>query len=205
MPTLAPDLGSRHPPRSTASASTVSRPAPAPGKHPSYLAAPHYAPPPPAHSRAYRPRGAAYARALCSCGRHTRCCPAAPLFRGPYRLAVDDPHRGFRLPAQRDPHAQVQGFVQPLQGSIVLPPHKPAEHRAIRREVLGQEAPGATRAVQIEQRVEDLSQRIFALASAGMFRGQEAFNLLPLRVRQIRPVATALPGSALPIVLLTYS
>src|SRR5215213_3839751 len=79
-------------------------------------------------------------------------------FGGPHALAVDDASGRRGLPAGPLARRHDQLGVQYLPGSILPPAPEIAEHRALGRQLLGQEVPGAAGAQQIEDGVQDLAQ-----------------------------------------------
>jgi hypothetical protein len=79
----------------------------------------------------------------------------------PHRLGVDDRRRRGRSAASLDADPLAQHVVDAGQGAIGGPLGKPPVHRAGRREVVGQQPPGAARADQVADRVDDLAQRVF--------------------------------------------
>ena len=79
-------------------------------------------------------------------------------FGGPHALAVDDASGRRGLPAGLLARRHDQLGVQYLPGSILPPAPEIAEHRALGRQLLGQEVPGAAGAQQIEDGVQDLAQ-----------------------------------------------
>lgn len=79
-------------------------------------------------------------------------------FGGPHALAVDDASGRRGLPAGLLARRHDQLGVQDLPGSILPPAPEIAEHRALGRQLLGQEVPGAAGAQQIEDGVQDLAQ-----------------------------------------------
>src|SRR5215208_1057343 len=79
-------------------------------------------------------------------------------FGGPHALAVDDASGRRGLPAGLLARRHDQLGVQYLPGSVLPPAPEIAEHRALGRQLLGQEVPGAAGAQQIEDGVQDLAQ-----------------------------------------------
>src|SRR5215471_12997678 len=76
-----------------------------------------------------------------------------------------------------------------IQHTIALPPDKIAVHRAVRRKVLRQIAPLATGTQDIHHPVHGRPHVDPALATAGLGRRNQWFNIRPLVIRQIARVS----------------
>src|SRR5215207_9075072 len=82
----------------------------------------------------------------------------APPFSPFHALTVHDRRRGVRLLAGQLAGLFVESMVQTPQRAVTLPAHEVAVHGAARGQVLGQGAPLAPRAEDVEHRVEHLAQ-----------------------------------------------
>ena len=113
----------------------------------------------------------------------------APLFGALDALAIDDRGGGagfaFRLLAACD----VERLMNAIQHTIALPPDEVAVHRAVRRKVLRQIAPLATGTQDIHHPVHGRPHVDPALATAGLGRRNQRFNIRPLVIRQIARVS----------------
>jgi hypothetical protein len=82
---------------------------------------------------------------------------AAPFFGALDALAVNDDGGGASQLALTFADLLVEGKVHAVEHSVTLPPHKPAMHHAVRRQVLGQSPSLAGRAQDIENHVDNLA------------------------------------------------
>lgn len=92
-----------------------------------------------------------------------------------------------------------------LQRAIPGPEIEGAMHRALRRKVLRQVAPGAAGLQNVKQPVDDLSGIDLALASAPLRGRDQRRDQRPFRVRQITGIAQPAPGIPAPAIPLPTS
>ena len=115
-------------------------------------------------------------------------CVVTPLyttnFRRFYRRTVDDHCRWSRLSARRHPHLTHQGIVHAFPGSIVPPFPIIVVHRFPLGKVVGQMAPLATGAIEIQDRINDPAA-VDGLSSCWFRRGKMLFEQRPLNVGQV--------------------
>src|SRR5260221_13795411 len=74
------------------------------------------------------------------------------------RLAIDDGGAGSGLASDRSTHALAQDAVNALPGASPAPEAKRVEHRGPWALLTAQRAPGAARAQQVEDAVENAAQ-----------------------------------------------
>src|SRR6185437_16308704 len=90
------------------------------------------------------------------------------------RLAVDDRRRRLPWVTLGLPEVAPQLVVQPVEGAVLLPGAEVPVHAVPGREVVGQGAPLAAGAVDVEQGVDDLAPRVFGGSAARLGRRDEA-------------------------------
>src|SRR5262245_20179475 len=117
-------------------------------------------------------------------------------------LAVDDGPAGGVLFALEAAEVDPQDVVDLLEEALVPPGVEVVADQAPGREVVRQHPPGAARAGQVEQGVDDLPAGVGA-ASSGLaggppLRREEVLDVLPLHVGQVARVT--LSGAHTPIV-----
>jgi hypothetical protein len=101
------------------------------------------------------------------------------------RLAVDDPSTGLRITAQPYTETLAQDGVKALPGPIQLPGANIVIHCLPGRPLLRQEAPGPAAAHDVEDRVQNRTQRVNPGTSCRRRRRQERSDKLPFRTGQI--------------------
>jgi len=103
-------------------------------------------------------------------------------------LAVE--HRRGRL--GRAPclasHAVAEFVMNPLPGSVRLPPAEPVEHDRERRQVMRQRSPRAAVTGDVQNGVENLTLRVLRRTTGWGVLGNPSGDPSPLAVRQIRRV-----------------
>ena len=116
----------------------------------------------------------------------------AAAFRGFHRLAVD--HTGGRagLSALGPPRAHEQLVVDPVQRRLGAPSVEVLLDRALRRKVLRQHPPLATRARHVQDRVHHLAQVRRSRASQPFAWRQQRADHAPLRLGKIACIAQPL-------------
>jgi hypothetical protein len=108
------------------------------------------------------------------------------------RLRVDDPRRRLDvLAALLDPDPLAQRVVDAVDGAVLAPPVEVPVHGLPGREVLGQHPPRAARAVDVQDRVDDLALVMLGRAARrpGRRLGQQRLDQLPLPIGQVRRIA----------------
>lgn len=120
-------------------------------------------------------------------------------FVGLHALPVDDAGARRGRPTATFAIDHQQRMIQRLKHAAVPPGRKPAIDRALGWKVARQKPPGDASAHDVEDRVDDLSQRPGERPASPLRRRQQRRNQPPLRIRQIRFVsksrATMLPAS----------
>src|SRR3954454_9077414 len=120
--------------------------------------------------------------------------PRAAGFGGPHALAVDDAGRGRGLPPGLLARGHDQQGVERRPGSVLPQAPEVAEHRALGRELLRQEAPRTPGPQQVEDGVEHLAQIHLARPAEPARRGEVRREQRELGVRQVGGVARGRPG-----------
>jgi hypothetical protein len=110
-------------------------------------------------------------------------------FGGLDRLAVDDPGRRARLAAGGLARCHQQLMIDTPPGAVIAPSVEEPLHRGIGRELLGQQAPLATRGQQVEHGVDRLAQIGLARPPQEPWRRQVRLDQHPLVIGQIACVA----------------
>ena len=117
----------------------------------------------------------------------------APPFSPFHALAVHDGRRGAGLLAGQLAGLLVESMVEPPQRAVTLPAHEVVMHGAARGQVLGQGAPLAACAQDVEHRIEHLAQISPALPARPALRDvHEGAGQLPFCVGHVRGVPQAL-------------
>ena len=141
-----------------------------------------------------RRRCAAFDR-LPSCLHRSR---EAPFFRRLGALAVQDGGAGTLLATSGQSGLGPKSIVDSRPSAIQAPGTKVVVDRLAARKLVGQVAPGASRAQCIEDAVDDLAQVHLPRTSSRLGWRKQWLQRLPLRIRKIAGVRLSLHTQSLP-------
>ncbi len=182
-----------HRPKSFSSASAFPSRAPGPSWPPPDLGHRPDGPALPAPTPACRPKYAVFGP-LSSSPPRSR---AAPFFRRLDTLTVQDRRAGVRMTARGCAHLAPQPLLNAGPGAVQPPGAKIGVDRLPRRKVMGQEAPLAPRAQDIEDRVDNLSPPVLSWTPAAVDGRNQWFDDGPFFVREIRGVIRSVVHSTI--------
>jgi hypothetical protein len=103
--------------------------------------------------------------------------------RGLERLAIHYGRAGLRVSVEADSHTLAQGSMHPLPGAVQTPEAEVVVDGLPRRELVGQQSPGAATLQDVEDGVEDLAQGIYPRTATGFGSGKVGLKATPFGVR----------------------
>ena len=110
-------------------------------------------------------------------------------------LTVDDRGGWARFPALALARGDIERMVDALQGAVPIPQHEVQMSCALRRQVLRQRLPLATRREHIEDCVENLANIHLAPTAATLGRRDHRLDQRPFGIRQIARISQTAPLS----------
>jgi len=111
-------------------------------------------------------------------------------------LTVDDRGGWAGFTALALARGDVERVVDALQRSVPIPQHEVRMRRALRRQVLGQRLPLATRREHVEDCVENLANIHLAPTAAALGWRDHRLNQRPFGIRQVTRISQTTPLSS---------
>jgi hypothetical protein len=111
-------------------------------------------------------------------------------------LTVDDRGGWAGFTALALARSDVERVVDALQRSVPIPQHEVRMRRALRRQVLGQRLPLATRREHVEDCVENLANIHLAPTAAALGWRDHRLNQRPFGIRQVTRISQTTPLSS---------
>src|SRR5262245_39070549 len=111
-----------------------------------------------------------------------------------HRLAVEDGGAGLTRPPLGQADLLAEALVQPFPGAVQAPAADAGVHGAPRREVVGQQPPGAAGPQEVEVGIADLADVDGTGPAAGLGGRHERLQPFPLGVGKIGRVGCAVHG-----------
>jgi len=110
-------------------------------------------------------------------------------------LTVDDRGGWAGLPTLTLACGNIERMVDALQRAVPIPQHEVRMRCALRRQILGQRLPLATRREHVENCVENLANIDLAPTTAALGRWDHRLSQRPFSIRQIARISQTMPLS----------
>jgi hypothetical protein len=108
------------------------------------------------------------------------------------RLAIEDGRRWLGIAPQLHADGGVQGSMEPLPEALHTPQAKVVIRRFPRRQIMGQQSPGAATAQDIENSIQDFPHRVTPRPAPLLGSRQVRCEQLPCSIRHIRGISCSI-------------